>query len=276
MADLFPKNPERSNDAGSEHTALPLHFQSWGTAFPLIILHGLLGSSDNWTGLSKRLAQDFAVYAVDQRNHGASPHSAEFNYDVMASDLRKFFADHSISQAHVMGHSMGGKTAMQFAMDYPELVSKLVVVDIAPKNYPPHHNEIFAALNDIVPEQFFSRSDVDRALSEKILDAPVRQFLLKNLTNRPEGGLQWKIDLESIWKNYDQITKTPRSAKSFSKPTLFIRGERSDYVTDADAPAIKAIFPESQIATIPNVGHWVHAESPNEFLRMVFSFLQES
>ncbi|MDB6028840.1 MAG: alpha/beta hydrolase fold protein [Verrucomicrobiales bacterium] len=254
---------------------MTLHFQTFGSGFPLVILHGLFGSSDNWQSLSKRLAQQFQVYAVDLRNHGNSPHADEFNYVVMAEDLREFFATHGISSAHLLGHSMGGKAAIQFARMFPDLVEKLVVVDIAPKKYPRSHDSIFAALFSIDPGSFTTRSAVDQALAPQIPDPAVRHFLLKNLATAENGSLKWKLNLPAIQKHYVEISEAPPATQLFSKPTLFIRGGKSQYVDAQDEPLIQVEFPKARIVTIPEADHWVHADAPHEFLRILLSFLQD-
>lgn len=254
---------------------MQLNFQSFGSGTPLIILHGLFGSSDNWQSLAKRLGQHFTVYAVDQRNHGESPHSPAFNYAVMADDLRDFLDARKIESAYILGHSMGGKTAMQFALSFPDRVQKLVVVDIAPKHYRATHDKIFEALLETNPGRYQTRGAVDAVLAAKIPDTATRQFLLKNLTSAGDGFLKWKIDVEAIHKNYPTLLDAPPANGTFTKPTLFIRGERSDYIQPSDQDAIQSRFPNPQMVSIPKADHWVHADAPNEFLQAVLSFLQQ-
>jgi esterase len=252
---------------------MPLHCESYGHGHPLIILHGLFGSLENWRTLSKTLSQSFSVFALDQRNHGRSPHSDVFNYPVMVEDLREFLQQHSLFSTHLLGHSMGGKTAMQFALAYPEMVDKLVVVDIAPKAYPPEHEDIFAALFSLNGQDFRSRQQADTALARKIPDLSLRQFLLKNLEREAAGGFRWRINLEALHQNYAQILKGVEETGQFHRPTLFIRGGNSGYLRQEDIPALKAIFPQAQLVTIPDTGHWVHAEAPQEFASIVLNFL---
>ena len=250
-----------------------LFFQQFGSGFPLIILHGLFGSSDNWQGLGKRLGHHFTVYAIDLRNHGNSPHAEKFSLPTMAEDLREFFLTHNLTQAHLLGHSMGGKVAMQFAQMFPALVKNLVVVDIAPKTYHRSHDDIFSALLGTDPSHFTTRIDVDKALASKIPDTATRQFLLKNLAPRADGTLKWKINLSSIYAHYDEILAELTVTGIFRNPTLFLRGGKSDYIQNDDVAAIRQRFPLAQLATIHSAGHWVHAEAPNEFLQAVLSFL---
>ena len=252
---------------------MPLHCESYGHGHPLIILHGLFGSLENWRTLSKTFSQSFQVFALDQRNHGRSPHSDVFNYRVMVEDVREFVQLHSLSPTHLLGHSMGGKTAMQFAVSYPEKVDKLIVVDIAPKVYPPEHDAIFAALFSLDVRGLRSRQQADTALAGKIPDLALRQFLLKNLEREAPGGFRWRINLDAIHENYAEILKGLEGTGQFHHPTLFIRGGNSGYIHPEDLPAIKAIFPQAQLVTIPHTGHWVHAEAPQEFAGTVLNFL---
>lgn len=252
---------------------MQLNYQSYGQGSPLIILHGLFGSSTNWNTLSKRFGASCQVFAVDQRNHGASPHTDQSSYQLMAEDLQVFMQEQNLESAHLLGHSMGGKTAMQFALTYPNLVQKLIVVDIAPKTYPPHHDTIFDALCGLNLSEYSSRSELDRALAQKIDSAPIRQFLLTNVTRNDAGCFTWKMNLGGIYQTYDAIISNLESPGHFAKPTLFVRGETSDYILDEDRPAIKALFPAAQIITIKGAGHWVHAEAPEAFYNTVIHFL---
>ncbi len=252
---------------------MDLHYQSYGEGHPLIILHGLFGSLNNWQTMSRELGEFYKVFAVDQRNHGNAPHSDIFNYHVMAEDLGVFMQSHDLSSTYLLGHSMGGKTAMQFAVTNPEKVDKLIVVDIAPKAYPPEHDEIFEALCSLDLNAFSSREEIDAALAQKIGNPAVRQFLLTNVTRDDSGGFKWKMNLDVIYKNYDQINKELESNRTFEKPTLFIKGERSDYIQEEDTAIIKDIFPHARIVTVAGAGHWVHVEAPEEFSRLVVDFL---
>jgi len=252
-----------------------LRFRSYGHGPALVVLHGLLGSSDNWHTLGNILGNHFHTFILDQRNHGRSPHADEFNYRVLAEDVREFLRQHGIRSAHVLGHSMGGKTAMQFALTYPNLVNKLVVVDIAPKPYPALHDEIPDVLTALDMRAYSSRQEVDNALTIRIPDVAMRQFLLKNLKRDESGSLHWKPNVGVIRDNYAAIAKAVVPSQAFPKPTLFVRSNRSGYVLDDDIPLITEMFADFKIVTL-DAGHWIHAETPEEFGRIVLDFLEDS
>ena len=254
--------------------ALALHYKSYGAGRPLIILHGLFGSSNNWHTLSGELGEHFLVYAVDQRNHGQSPHSEEFTYQAMAEDLERFLADRGLERTSILGHSMGGKTAMEFALRSPWRVEKLIVVDIAPRAYDRGHDEILEAMVSLDLGSYTSRDAIDRALQSRIPDERVRQFILTNLKRLAGGHYVWKINLEVLRAKYDEVTKAQDSALPFPGPALFIRGD-SDYIRDADRAGISRLFPRAVVRSITGAGHWVHADAPEEFFRVVREFLQE-
>jgi pimeloyl-ACP methyl ester carboxylesterase len=256
---------------------MQLHHEVRGSGRPLLILHGLFGSLDNWRAQSKELGRFFKVYTLDLRNHGNSPHTDVMSYPAMAEDLREFLSARGLASAFVLGHSMGGKVAMQLATFYPELVDKLVVVDIAPKDYPPEHRPIIRALLSVNLQQFHARADVDAALQEKIPDARVRGFLLKNLAHVDRGGFDWQMNLKAIHKNYDRLCKTieSRPGPGFGKPACFIRGGWSNYVTEIDFGTIVNVFPRVEIRTFGNAGHWVHVDAPERFTETVSKFLME-
>ncbi|MBI3578291.1 MAG: alpha/beta fold hydrolase [Ignavibacteriales bacterium] len=249
-----------------------LNYQSYGHGHPLLILHGLLGSSDNWHTLGKAFSEKFHVFAIDQRNHGRSPHSDSFNYPIMAEDIREFMEQHNLPSAYVIGHSMGGKTAMQFALTYPARVDKLVVVDMGPQEYPREHDTIFGALHSVDLQTVASRQEVDNLLAKKIPSTATRQFLMKNLARDESGAFRWKMNLDAIVKNYPDITTGIETQAIFNKPTLFVKSNRSGYVEENDVPLIKRLFPQAEIIGL-DVGHWVHAEAPQEFLRIAMEFL---
>jgi pimeloyl-ACP methyl ester carboxylesterase len=253
---------------------MQLHYTVEGSGRPLVILHGLFGSLDNWRAQAKELSRLFQVYRLDLRNHGNSPHSDVMDYPAMAEDLREFLSARGLASAFILGHSMGGKAAMQFATAHPGMVEKLAVVDIAPKNYPPEHEKIIQALLSLKLEDFHSRPEVDAALSKKIPDAAVRRFLLKNLT-RGDGGLRWRMNLKAIEKNYRTLCKTiePSPGPGFEKPACFIRGAESKYVTEADYGRIIDLFPRAILPTVGNAGHWVHVDNPQGFAEAVTKFL---
>lgn len=252
---------------------MQLHYAAYGDGYPLIILHGLFGSLENWQTLSRAFSGCYRVYALDARNHGQSPHDPEMNYKLMAGDLAEFMSAQGISSAYLLGHSMGGKTAMQFAFNHPEQVDKLVIVDIAPRAYPPQHDAIFHALFSLDPRQFTRRKDLDAALARELPDLALRQFLEKNLTRNTQGTFDWKLDLDSIYRNYGALGQGLDGARRFEKPALFIRGERSGYIGKQDAEQVRALFPYSRTVTLPGVGHWVHVEARRRFARVVLAFL---
>jgi pimeloyl-ACP methyl ester carboxylesterase len=220
------------------------------------------------------LAEHFHVYAVDQRNHGESPHSDEMNYPLMAADVEKFFIARGIQSAFVIGHSMGGKTAMQFALQFPNRVERLVIADMAPRAYAPAHEKIIAALLALDLSKFQAREQIETALEPEIPKLVLRRFLLKNLSRDSTGGFIWKINLRGLSGNYFHLRQPVSALVPFAKPTLFISGGKSNYINDADEPLIRGLFPQSEIKTIAEAGHWVHADKPEEFLRLVLNFLQ--
>ncbi len=252
---------------------MQLHFQQYGAGQPLVILHGLFGSLTNWNSISKTFGAHYRVIAVDQRNHGNSPHSADLRYTALAADLQELFVAQELHSAHVLGHSMGGKTAMQFALSYPELVDRLVVVDIAPRAYAPHHDDIFEALGGLDLRRYSNRSELDQALAQQLPDRAVRQFLLTNVERDDAGGFRWKINLAALREHYAEIIAGIEADQPFTKPALFVRGAHSDYIQAADEPAIRTLFPRAAITTVAGAGHWVHAEAPAEFARVVLDFV---
>ena len=254
---------------------MKLQFKSYGfeSFQALIILHGLLGSSDNWHSFGQRFGAQYQTFILDARNHGRSPHSEPFNYQVMVEDVVEFMAQQNISSAALLGHSMGGKTAALTALLHPELVSKLIVVDIAPRSYKAHHDQVFDALTSINLNDFKYRKDIDEALSLKISEVSVRQFLMKNLARDGSGNFRWKMNLEVIERNYAQINEELPRDKQFTKPALFIRGADSDYIQMDDLPLINQLFPGSELITIKDAGHWIQVDAPVEFSGIVLDFL---
>jgi esterase len=220
-----------------------------------------------------RLAEKFHVFALDQRNHGQSPHSAEMDYPLMAADVDEFFTARGLENAMVIGHSMGGKTAMQLALQFPRRVHKLVVADIAPRAYAPAHDKIFAALLGLDLAAFQNRTQMEEALAPEISSLVLRRFLLKNLGRSPAGGFFWKINLRGLAENYWRLREPVTGAAPFTGPVLFIRGAKSDYVLPEDEPLIREWFPAARVETIVEAGHWLHADKPEEFLRAVLEFL---
>jgi esterase len=252
---------------------MELNFKKLGEGQPLIILHGLFGSLDNWMTLAKKFAEDFEVYLVDARNHGQSPHTDEFGYDVMAQDLKEFISQHNISDPIVLGHSMGGKTAMLFALQNAEMLQKLIVVDIAPKKYPIHHREILDALLSLDFSQIKSRGEADDELAKMIDNFAVRQFLLKNLYWKEKDKLAFRFNLDVLNRDIEKIVQNFDANNSFEKPTMFIRGLKSEYILDSDFNAINNYFPNNKMVSL-NCGHWIHAEKPEEFYTNVINFIK--
>jgi esterase len=253
---------------------MKLFFRELGEGEPVVILHGLFGSSDNWLTQAKLFAPHYRVLSVDLRNHGQSPHSDDFDYPSMVSDIHEFIQDQTITDPIIIGHSMGGKTAMNFALAYPDKVSKLIVVDIAPRSYNLEHYTIVEGLKAIPLDQLTSRNEADDILSQHLAEADVRQFLLKNLQRKSTGGFSWKINLPVIANKLSNIGLDLQFQGQLKKPTLFIRGARSKYVRDEDWKRVIEIFPEAELETM-DTGHWVQAEKPQEFADVVMKWLSK-
>ena len=250
---------------------MKLHYKELGEGQPLVILHGLFGNSDNWQTHAKKLSEYFRVILVDQRNHGHSDWSDEFSYDLMAEDLNELFIDLNLKKAIVLGHSMGGKTAIRFTQLYPSKVEKLIIVDIGVKEYPMHHTEILNGLHSIDLEKVTTRSEAEEILSKYISSNGVRQFLLKNLYWIEKGKLAWRMNIPVLEKEMPAIL-TVLPEKEIFNSTLFIRGMLSNYILDEDIQQLEDQFTDCQIITIENAGHWVHAEAPTIFIEKVLEF----
>lgn len=242
---------------------------------PLIILHGFLGMSDNWKSLAVQYAEnDFEVHVLDLRNHGRSLHSDAFNYEVMTQDLFDYCKEKNIQKCYLLGHSMGGKLAMFFATAHPNMVDKLIVADIAPKYYPPHHDDILNGLHAVDFTKKPSRITVDEILSTHIPDVSTRQFLLKSLYWQTPGQLAFRFNLQVFLSNKASVGEALPSNAVFNKSTFFIIGGASNYVLDTDFKTIQSHFPTAIVEKIPNVGHWLHAENPTAFLQQTLNFLK--
>jgi esterase len=251
-----------------------MHSQIIGKGLPFIILHGFLGMGDNWKTLGRKFSElGYQVHLVDQRNHGRSFKSETFNYSVMAEDIKAYCKHHQIRELILLGHSMGGKTAMEFAATYPSMISKLIIVDIAPKAYPPHHQDILKALSSLDFSIINSREEADETLSEYIKEKGVRQFLLKNLYWKEKGLLGLRANLPILSKNISEIGKPLPEKSIYPGETLFLRGEHSGYIEPMDEITIKNHFPKAVLKTIPNAGHWVHAENPRDFYHNIKNFV---
>lgn len=254
---------------------MDLNYKSFGSGEPLLILHGLLGSLDNWQTLAKKYAEYYTVFIIDLRNHGKSPHSEAFSYDLMVADILEFCEQNHIYNTNLLGHSMGGKVAMQFAVEHNDLVNKLIIADISPVNYPPGHDVIFEALLSVDLNKMESRSDVEEVLKQTIPEFGVRQFLMKGLTRADDNSFEWKFNLKSLWENYPKILNTFETTENFEGKTLFINGGSSKYVLTEYYTEIEKYFPNYNLETIENVGHWLHAENPKEFLEKTLNFLNK-
>lgn len=254
---------------------MELYAKEFGQGKPVFILHGLFGFSDNWQTIAKALSDHYLVVTPDLRNHGRSPHVSTHSYPHMAEDLRAYMEHHWMFNATLIGHSMGGKVAMQMALHHPDLVERLVVVDMAPGPSKSDHNGIFEALFAVDISRIQSRKEAEDFLAQHISDNGTLQFLLKNITRNVDGSYSWKMNLPVLHQSYQHIL-APVEGPPFDKPALFIRGERSDYVKDQDWPAIQALFPQAKLVTIPNAGHWVHADQPLALLETVRTFLHQT
>jgi pimeloyl-ACP methyl ester carboxylesterase len=250
-----------------------LHSTIKGKGKPLLILHGYFGMSDNWKTLGNQFAKDFEVHLVDQRNHGRSFHADQFNYKILVDDVYNYIKHYQLENVYLIGHSMGGKTAMLFAVTYPDLVDKLVIVDISPRTYQPHHNAILAGLNTIDFSIQNTRTLVDKKLAEFIPEFGVRQFLLKNVYWVEKGQLAYRFNLASLTENNPEIGVALPPFTVFKNKTLFLKGDTSNYITEKEEPIIEVHFPNSKIVAIKNAGHWLHAENPKQFYEEVCEFL---
>ncbi len=261
---------------------MELFFRKYGEGPPLIVLHGLYGSSDNWVSIGRKLAENFEVFLIDQRNHGKSPHSSEHNYHILKEDLIDFMNKHSIEKAIIIGHSMGGKVAMFFATDYPERISHLIVADISPRSYRTTsstqllaHNTIIKAMYNMDFYGITNREEIDLILAKSIHEPRIRQFLLKNVKRSKNNEYSWSLNIKTI-KNelaniMDGLNEDQQEITGF--PILFFKGENSDYILKEDEMIIKKIFPYADIEVIPNTGHWMHAEQPEIFIKKINDFI---
>ncbi len=267
-----------------------LFFREEGEGFPVVIVHGLYGSSDNWLTVAKKLSTDYHVFMIDQRNHGRSPNSKEHSYEAMKNDLADFFNQQKIEKAILIGHSMGGKTAMCFAADYPERIEKLIIIDIAPKDYfllndesqYYLHNNILRAMLEIDFSKIESRKQVEIFLNEKIDGFQIVQFLLKNIHRNKETHLyEWRLNVQVLYDNLDEIIKGVNAHWFDDRlpisvyPVLFIKGANSNYILPEDFASIRRIYPEADIVEIRDAGHWLHAEQPQLFMDAVWKFLNK-
>lgn len=266
---------------------MQLFFREYGSKGPtLIILHGLYGASDNWVSIARQLEKDYHIYLIDQRNHGHSPHHEIHDFEHMANDLLEFYQAHKIDKAHVIGHSMGGKTAMRFALQNPARINKLVILDIAPKSYASFsnyaqitndHASIIDAMVNVKLDTVKSRQEIDIQLAQTLPDKQLRQFLLKNIDRTKDGKYQWRLNLPVIKKNLELIMDgfselSPEELR-VNIPSIFIRGEKSGYVMDEDTLIIRKFFKDAELLSLPKAGHWLHAEQPELLIKTLAYFL---
>ena len=253
---------------------MKLYFRELGAGQPLIVLHGLLGTSDNWYSLGRLWAEHYRVFLVDQRNHGRSPHHPQAGYDALAGDINELLLDHGIRDVIVLGHSMGGKVAMTLAQYYPHKIAKMIVVDIAPKRYDaPQFQELLEVLLSLDLARIRTRQEAEAQIAPRVPDPAVRRFLLKNLRRGSDQPFTWKANLPVLRRHIEEIAGEIPVLGTYSNPTLFVRGETSRYVLDEDMAYIQQLFPNAELTTIPGAGHWVHAEAPEAFDKVVREFL---
>lgn len=255
-----------------ERQHVKLSFKTYGQGEPLVILHGLLGSSSNWSYTSELLGAQLKVFTVDLRNHGNSPHDPDFSFFSMAEDLKHFLESQNVPEAILLGHSLGGRIAMEFADRYPEMVSKMIVVDVAPKAYASTHNAMIDALLALELGMYKSTKEVVIALEATVPSMQLRKFLVKNISCTPQGNLIWKVNLQAIRDNIDSLSCKTNFKNCYINPVLFIRGELSDYLLEEDELTIRGIYPHAKIARIAGAGHWVHIDSKDHFIETVLKF----
>ncbi len=243
-------------------TTVTLHHRISGEGEPLLMLHGLFGSLENLGSISRLLADQYQIHGLDLRNHGRSPHTEAHNYELMAADVAAYLDQAGLDRVRVVGHSMGGKVAMQLALSHPDRVERLVVLDIAPVDYPPHHDQILAGLRHLDLNQISSRDQADPILASFVPELPVRQFLLKNLVKTGPGHYGWRLNLPTLMAHYPAILAGQKASQPFPRPVLFLKGGDSNYLQARFWPQIQCLFPAADMRIIPHTGHWLHAEKP--------------
>ena len=254
---------------------MQLHYKKVGEGTPFIILHGLFGSGDNWMSFARTLSEKrFAVYLVDLRNHGHSPHDISHNYQLMSDDLHELMLSENLQNVIVLGHSMGGKAAMQLTIDHADDLSALIVVDIATHYYPVHHRSILDALLSVDFTKVSSREEVDQQLGLTIKENSTRQFLMKNLYRKEDKNFGWRFNLTVLNEQIDFVGQEITSAAPIHLPVLFVKGANSNYINEEQFEACKKIFPDAKLAIIEKAGHWVHADQPLALLESVLGFVQ--
>lgn len=254
---------------------MKLHSNVLGNGLPLIILHGFLGMGDNWKTLGKKYSEiGYQVHLIDQRNHGRSPHSDDFSYSFLSDDLLEYCNDNNLSKINLLGHSMGGKTAMHFACEHPNKIDHLIIADIAPKYYAPHHQDILDSLLALDFSEIKSRSEAEDELRKYIKDPGTRMFLLKNIYRKTPSEFDLRINLKTLSNKVIEIGQPLGANCKFNGKTLFLRGDKSNYIPENEFENIANHFPNYSIKTIKNAGHWLHAENPTDFLNITSNFLK--
>lgn len=252
---------------------IKLNYKKLGQGDPLIVLHGLFGSLDNWVTLGRQWAEDFTVYLVDMRNHGKSPHTESHSIPAMAKDIKEFIQNHHINKPVILGHSMGGKAAMELALTHPDIIRALIIVDIGAQAYPPSHDVIFKAIRSVDLDKVESRKDIEKKLGKFIQDKGIIFFISKNI-ERTKEGYRWKMNIDTLERDYKEILKDINAGRFFDKPTLLLRGEKSGYVTPENINLLRQLFPYIKIETIAGTGHWLHAEKSDEVEEKVREFME--
>ncbi|QDP85927.1 alpha/beta fold hydrolase [Chryseobacterium sp. SNU WT5] len=253
-----------------------LHSKIYGedqSGIPLLVFHGLFGMLDNWGSFGKEMGAFFPLHLIDLRNHGKSFHSSEMSHDNLADDILNYMNAHKLHKVNLLGHSLGGKAVMQFAMNYPDKLEKLIVVDISPKAYPPHHQGIIKALESVDFQNITTRQEVEEVLQQYIPEKSVIQFLAKNLYWNDDKKLSWRFNLSTLSAKYSEFVSNAIKFGVFAGKTLFVSGAKSNYILPQDEYLIKQQFPNASIVTIKNAGHWVQAENPSDFNEVVKDFL---
>ncbi len=255
---------------------MKLYYREQGQGRPMIIQHGLFGSSDNWLTITKTFAEKFHVYLLDARNHGHSEWSEEHTYTAMSADLLEFIKEHQIVNPVIIGHSMGGKMLMRFIADNPDYEAQYVIADISPRHYTRHHDHILDGLNSLTLPQLQSRQEADTQLSAYVSGLGERQFLLKNLYKKEDGSFGWRVNLDVITRDIENIGEALGEGVEITRPVLFLRGEKSNYILEKDEELIRKQFKNVRIETIQGAGHWIQAEKPAEFAALVLKFAEEN
>lgn len=257
---------------------MKLFYRKFGQGPPLIILHGVLGISDNWVTMGKQLGEHHTVYIPDQRNHGQSPHSNTFNYYALMDDLAEFIETHQLKNPIIMGHSMGGKVAMHFALEYPQWVQRLIVVDMSVRAYSERtvHRRIIQAMESVNFNHLTTRKAIGEKLQEQLPEDRLRLFVMKNLYRPTPGQMAWRINLQGISENMENILEGLNHQGQYNGPALFVRGGASDYIANEDFDAITALFPQASVQTIAGASHWVHADAPEALCEILNHFLGEA